>query len=244
MMSESCCHLTLEDLTREVNVNGHPRAIVDHVSFCFEQGCIYNILGPSGAGKSSLLRLINRLDDATSGRVLFQSRDTASISPCELRLGIGYLFQSPHLFGGTIAENIRYARQDLSKGELLTAAAQVQIDRGMLDTPVDNLSIGEKQRVALARLLATDPLVALLDEPTSALDPTRTETIESTIKDIVARRRLTVLMVSHDPAQALRMGGQALLMVKGRLIEHGTVEQVVRDPRSDDGRRYRDRELT
>lgn len=243
-MNESTCHLALENLTREVDFNGHRRAIVDHFSFCFERGLIYNILGPSGAGKSSLLRLINRLDEATSGRVLFRGRDTKDIFPCELRLGIGYLFQSPHLFEGAIADNIRYARKDLSEGELLTVAAQVQIDRDMLDDAIDNLSIGEKQRVALARLLATDPLVALLDEPTSALDPTRTETIENTIKDIVTRRQLTVLMVSHDPAQALRMGGQALLMVKGRLMEHGTVEQVVKDPRSDDGRRYRDRELT
>jgi putative ABC transport system ATP-binding protein len=243
-MSEQSCHLTVEDLTREIRLNGSPRTIVDHVSFCFERGLIYNILGPSGAGKSSLLRLINRLDDATAGRVLFEGRDTSAISPCELRLRIGFLFQSPHLFDGSIADNIRFARPDLSKGELLTVAAQVQIDREMLDSPVDNLSIGEKQRVALARLLATDPLVALLDEPTSALDPTRTEAIEKTIKDVVAKRRLTVLMVSHDPAQALRMGGQALLMVKGRLMEHGSVEQVVNNPRSDDGRRYRDRELT
>lgn len=242
-MSDSSCHLTLENLTRRVAVNGSARAIVENVSFCFERGLIYNILGPSGAGKSSLLRLINRLDDATGGRVLFEGKDTTTIAPCELRLRIGYLFQSPHLFEGTVADNIRYAHRDLSRGELLTVAAQVQIDREMLDNPVDNLSIGEKQRVALARLLATDPPVALLDEPTSALDPTRTEAIERTIKDVVARRRLTVLMVSHDPAQALRMGGQALLMVKGRLMEHGDVEQVVKEPKSDDGRRYRDRDL-
>ena len=113
----------------------------------------------------------------------------------------------------------------------------------MLDLPVDNLSVGEMQRVALARLLASEPEVALLDEPTSALDPGNTDAVEKLIRDIVDKRGLTVVMVSHDPEQVLRMKGEALLMVAGKLVESGPCEQVVNEPQTKLGRQYRDREL-
>jgi putative ABC transport system ATP-binding protein len=108
----------------------------------------------------------------------------------------------------------------------------------------DKLSGGEKQRVALARLLATEPGVILLDEPTSALDPTYTEMIEKVIKKIVAEKDLTAIMVSHSPDQAVRMNGVGLLLAEGRLVEHGPIRDMVENPQTDLGRRYRDKELT
>jgi len=111
-MSQSQPLLSLQNLSRQIKSNSKDRSIVDRVSFEFERGRIYNILGPSGSGKSSLLRLINRLDEATSGNVLFHATNITDLDPCELRRRIGYLFQVPHLFEGTVRDNVRHACPD------------------------------------------------------------------------------------------------------------------------------------
>lgn len=236
--------LSIADLSRTVSIEGQDKAIVDHVSYDFRSGEIYNIMGPSGAGKSSLLRLLNRLDEPTAGQVLFDGKDYREYSPCELRRRIGYLFQVPYMFSGEVAENIRYGNPDLSDNELTELADRVQIPKDLLNRTTDNLSIGEQQRVALARLLATNPAVILLDEPTAALDPARTRSIEGLIGTIAAQHGVTVIMVSHNPRQAVRMGGEGLLMVAGKLVESGPVRMLVETPRTEWGRRYQDKELT
>jgi len=236
--------LETRNLARQVPSDGHFRTIVDHFSFAFQTGHIYSILGPSGAGKSSLLRLLNRLDEPTSGEVLFDNRDYRSLPPCQLRRQVGYLFQTPFLFPGTVADNLLFAEPELSDDRIDHLLDHVSIDPNIKNRPVDNLSLGEKQRVALARLLATEPRVILLDEPTAALDPTYTEKIESSVKQIATDDGLTVIMVSHHPGQARRMGGEGLLIAAGKLVEHGPVEQLVDHPQTEAGRRYRDRELT
>jgi len=200
-------------------------------------------VGPSGAGKSSLLRLLNRLDEPTEGEVLFEGRDYRDILPRELRLKIGFLFQQPYVFPGTIADNVCFAAIKDSEA-VQSLLKQVGLKDKQGSDPVDMLSGGEKQRVALARLLATDPSVLLLDEPTSALDPTATRGIEELIWEIVARQCFTVIMVTHEPAQAVRMAGQTLLMANGKLIESGPTDDVINNPKTEQGRRYRDRELT
>ena len=217
--------------------------IVDNFTYAFTSGGIYIIIGPSGAGKSSLLRLLNRLDEPTSGEVLFHGKPTTEYSPCQLRCKIGYLFQTPHMFPGTVRDNLLYARDTLNDEDINRLLEQVQIAHELIDMDVDTLSVGQKQRVALGRLLATEPEIVLLDEPTSALDPTYTEAIEITIKDIVTHTNLTVLMVTHNPEQALRMGGEGLLLVSGKLIETGSCEQIINNPSTELGKMYRERKL-
>ncbi|MCB2231649.1 phosphate ABC transporter ATP-binding protein [bacterium] len=243
-MNESRTTLDVTHLSRTIQTNGKQKTIVNDVSFSFTCGTIYSIVGPSGAGKSSLLRLINRLDEPNTGDVIFNGADYRTYSPNELRRHIGYLFQTPYMFPGTIAENVRYAAEDIDDNRVAELLEQVGLSSDMADSEVDNLSGGEKQRVALARLLATKPSVILLDEPTSSLDPTATKGIEKLVRRIAEDRCLIVIMVTHDPQQALRLEGETLLLVKGRLIEHGSSERVINDPQSDEGRRYKDRELT
>ncbi len=218
--------------------------MVDDVSFTFEAGRLYVIVGPSGAGKSSLLRLLNRMDEPTGGEILFNGEDYHAVEPWELRRKVGFLFQTPHLFEGTVRDNIRYANREITDERIYGCLERVQLRRDMLDAPTDNLSIGEKQRVALARLLATDPLVALLDEPTSALDPANTEAIERLIKHVADEHGITIIMVSHSPDQVVRLKGEALLMSAGRLIEHGPAEELIGNPRSMEGRKYVNGELS
>lgn len=235
--------LVTDRLTRTVAGPDGPRAIVEDLSYTFSEGRFYTVVGPSGAGKTSLLRLLNRLDEPTGGAVYFRGRDYRSISPCALRRRIGYLFQTPYLFPGTVRDNLRYARADISDHQAFRCLRAAALPEEYLERPVDRLSLGEQQRVALARLLVLEPAVLLLDEPTSSLDPTATETIERLVRSLVTDHALTVIMVTHQPEQALRLGGETLLLVRGRLVESGPAEQVLRHPSTDEGRRYRDREL-
>jgi putative ABC transport system ATP-binding protein len=235
--------LDVRNLSRTVTQDGQTLAIVDSVSYSFSPEKVYTIIGPSGAGKSSLLRLLNRLDEPTSGEVFFHGRAHCDYQPCELRRKIGYLFQAPHIFEGTVRDNLLYANKDLTDADIRDLAERAQVKLEQVDRSTDRLSIGEKQRVAIARLLATRPEVVLLDEPTSALDPTYTDAIEQLIKAIVDAEDLTAIVVTHDPEQALRVGQEALLMVGGRLVESGEVLQVVADPQSEQGKLYKRKQL-
>lgn len=243
-MSDPVPILQTVNLSRQVMIEEKEQAVVDDFSFSFETGKIYSLLGPSGAGKTSLLRLLNRLDEPTTGDVLFEGNDYRQLPPLELRRRVGYLFQVPYLFEGTVADNLRFARNDLDDRRINELLDLVSIRSGLASRSVANLSVGEKQRIALARLLATQPSAILLDEPTASLDPTHTDRIESTVKQVAANEQLTVIMVSHQPQQAARMGGEGILLVAGKLIEHGPARQLVEHPQTDLGRRYRDRELT
>jgi len=236
--------LEVRHLTREVCTDTGRLKIVDDFSYSFAPAKIYTVLGPSGAGKSSLLRLMNRLDEPSSGEIIFDSHDYRTLTPCLLRCKVGYLFQTPHLFAGSVADNVRFARPELTDGRVGELLTLTSFKSERKDEPTDNLSVGEQQRVALARLLATEPTVMLLDEPTAALDPTYTGMIESAIKRIVAEKGVTAIMVSHNPEQALRMNGEGLLLVGGRLVESGPIADLLGNPRTEEARRYRDKELT
>jgi len=235
--------LKLENLSRHVVESGKTKPIINNISFEFERNKIYTILGPSGAGKSSLLRLINRLDEPTVGRIIVDGKLQCDYFPCELRRMVGYLFQTPHLFPGTVRDNLLYARDGLTDEQIRDLAVQSHLKSEMINRSADSLSVGEKQRVALARLLATEPTIALLDEPTSALDPAHTADIERLITELANGSGLTVVMVTHTPEQALRMGGESLLLVSGMLVEHGPCDQVVNHPQTEPGRMYQRKEL-
>ncbi|MFQ6008474.1 MAG: ATP-binding cassette domain-containing protein [Candidatus Zixiibacteriota bacterium] len=242
-MRDDATILEVRDLSRVVRDGKGVKRIIDRFTFSFQEGSVYTIIGPSGAGKSSLLRLLNRLDEPSEGEIFFRHQSIKAYSPCQLRRKIGFLFQTPYLFLGTVRDNLLYADNKLPSDAIERLITQVQIPLAWIERSVDTLSIGEKQRVALARLLATGPEIVLLDEPTSALDPSYTESIETLIKDIVHQMGLTVIMVTHNPQQALRIGGKTLLMVAGRLIESGPCQKVISDPRTEAGRLYKMKQL-
>ncbi len=242
-MRDNAAILEVRELSRVVRDGTQAKTIIDRFTFSFNKGGIYTVIGPSGAGKSSLLRLLNRLDEPSEGEVLFRRQSTKVHSPCQLRRQIGFLFQTPYLFSGTVRDNLLYADSKLPANAVEQLITQVQIPPAWIERAVDTLSIGERQRVALARLLATGPEVVLLDEPTSALDPSYTDLIETLIKDIVHQMGLTVIMVTHNPEQALRIGGETLLLVAGRLIESGPCQKVISDPQTEPGRLYKMRQL-
>lgn len=208
----------------------HDVRVVDDVSLEVARGDILAVVGPSGAGKSSFLRLLNRLDEPTSGTVYLNGRDYTAIPPRELRHQIGMVMQSAYLFPGTIAQNISYGPAqrgiELSSARIDSLLRDVGLaGRGQGDVAL--LSGGEAQRVALARALANEPQLLLLDEPTSALDETARKEIEVLIGTILREHRLACVIVTHDRAQARRIATRIMVMERGRLTALGSVEEVL-----------------
>lgn len=223
---ESRVILETRDLTRRVE----DKALVDGINLQVLAGQMIAIVGPSGAGKSSFLRLLNRLDEPTSGTVLLDGTDYRQIPPRDLRRRVGMVMQSPYLFPGTVAENLTYGprqRNDtIAEEDIERLLEQVGLE-GYATRPIQNLSGGEAQRVSLARTLANRPDILLLDEPTSSLDEASEREVEQLICQIVERDHLTSLIVTHDMDQALRMAKLAMVMKAGKQIRFGPVEEVI-----------------
>ena len=179
---------------RQVRVDGDHGPIIE--GFCAEvptEGLTV-MVGPSGSGKTTLLRLLNRLDDPDDGVVFFEGRDVREYDVLELRRRVQSVGQVPVTFPGTVASN-------LGGGSTSDLLIRVGLDPRLASREADRLSVGEAQRMALARSLALSPDVLTLDEPTSALDMANKAGIERLVREL-ADSGLTVVMVSHDPRHA------------------------------------------
>ena len=207
------------------------KEILKTISFALSRGDFLLILGPSGSGKSSLLRCLNRLESITEGSVFLEGCDTRSIDTVELRRWIGMVFQTPALLPGTVRENIsvssRLHKRAFKDAEGESLAQKVGLALDFLDRPVETLSVGEQQRVALAQSLANHPQVLMLDEPTSALDPTAVLTIERLIQSINRDLKTAILWVTHDVAQALRFNARTLILMDGEILAEGNIRELM-----------------
>ena len=186
---------------RNVRVDGDSAPIIEGFSARIPADGLTAMVGPSGAGKSTLLRLLNRLDDPDAGEVLLDGRDVRSYGVLELRRRVQYVGQVPVTFPGTVAANV-----GPDVGSLL---ARVGLPPALGDRDADRLSVGEAQRMCLARALARHPECLLLDEPTSALDIASKAGIEVLVRTL-ADEGLTVVMVTHDPRQASELADRIL----------------------------------
>lgn len=219
--------------------------VLKGVKWAIPEGEISVILGPSGSGKTSLLRLLNRLDEPTSGRLFFRGAPIDSHDVPSLRREVGMVFQRPELFEGTVRDNILFGTEihniNIDIEEMLSLVA---LDPGMLDRDVATLSGGQAQKVSIGRSIAVGPRVLLLDEPTSGLDPTATHQIESLVKRLVGALGLTCVFVTHLIDQAKRIGDRALVIIDGEKVEEGPVPDVLVNPRDSRTLRFVRGELT
>lgn len=186
---------------RNVRVDGDSAPIIEGFSARIPADGLTAVVGPSGAGKSTLLRLLNRLDDPDAGEVLFEGRDVRSYDVLELRRRVQFVGQVPVTFAGTVADNVGPEAPHL--------LSRVGLDLALAAREADRLSVGEAQRMCLARALARHPECLLLDEPTSALDTTAKAGIEQLVRSL-ADDGLTVVMVTHDPRQANELADRTL----------------------------------
>lgn len=216
--------------TEHLTWNTNGVAIVKDISVQIQEESVVAVVGPSGAGKSSFLRLLNRLSEPTEGHVYLQGQDYRELSPRTLRRRLGMVMQLPHLFPGTVAYNLRFGPrqfgEELSSTALQDLLAEVGLS-GYADHDVSTLSVGEAQRVSLARTLANSPQALLLDEPTSSLDENTEREVETLICRIIGEEGLTCIIVTHDTAQAERMADQAMLIVDGEKVGFGPIAEVL-----------------
>jgi putative ABC transport system ATP-binding protein len=180
------------------------------------------LVGRSGSGKSTMLRLCNRLEVPSAGRVRFRGQDIAHLDPLAHRRRVGMVFQRPTPFPGTVRENLLVARPDATPDQLEGALARAALPMGFLGRVADDLSGGEQQRVCLARTLITEPEVLLMDEPTSALDEEATLELERLVCGLAcAAEPVPVVWVSHDRAQVERIAQHRIVIDRGRVVADG-----------------------
>jgi putative ABC transport system ATP-binding protein len=185
------------------------------------------IAGPSGSGKSTLLRLLNRLAEPDSGGIAYRGRPLPSLDVLALRREVALVPQLPALLEGTVADNVHFGAQLAGREANVAALLDLAgLPVEFADRGADLLSVGEQQRVMLARALALEPRVLLLDEPTSALDERTRDRVEATLLDLRRRTGISLVLVTHDLAQAERLADRVLPIEDGRVA--GTGETVGR----------------
>jgi putative ABC transport system ATP-binding protein len=218
-------HLELKDISkafyRKVNSTRVRTQILGGLDLKINKGELVTIMGASGSGKSTLLRLINRLSESDSGSILLNGNDIRSHVPMELRRKIGMVFQIPVMFKGSVRDNLIFGIK-LWGGNtgIETLSRDAGIPEDLLDADAGQLSIGEKQRVCIAKALANQPEVLLLDEPTSSLDSASAQKIEKLLMDLQKERDLTIIWVTHEKEQVERIGGRRLILREGRLEDY------------------------
>ncbi|HJE25228.1 MAG TPA: ATP-binding cassette domain-containing protein [Methylorubrum populi] len=217
---------------------GADRPAVEALDLTVAEGTTCALIGPSGCGKSTTLRMVNRLIEPEAGRIRIGGRDISATDPVTLRRGIGYVLQGVGLFPHrSVAQNVATVPALLGWSRARIAArVDAMLDLVGLDPAQfrerrpDALSGGQRQRVGVARALAADPAILLMDEPFGAVDPIARTRLQAEIGAILQRLRKTVLLVTHDIGEALRMGDQVALMRDGRLVQTASPDRLLAAP--------------
>ncbi len=231
--------IRMENVTKRYGESAAPS--VDRLTLDVPEGSTVALIGPSGCGKTTTMRMINRLIEPTEGRIFVNGEDVTKADPVKLRRHIGYVIQNVGLFPHmTIAENIaavpnllgwdqpRIARRT---DELLDL---VGLDpKEMLKRYPRQLSGGQRQRIGVARALAADPSVLLMDEPFGAIDPIARTRLQDEFRQILKRVRKTVVLVTHDLDEAIRLGDRIAIMRTGKIVQYDAPDAILSHPADD-----------
>ena len=211
---------------------------VDGVTLQVPAGCVVALLGPSGCGKTTTLRLINRLEEPTGGEILVRGQDARAQRPEQLRRSIGYVIQDGGLFPhrnvsanvATVPRLLGWPRDKIARrvGEVLDLVSLPESKFG--GRMPSELSGGQRQRVGVARALAADPDLLLMDEPFGALDPGTRDALQDEFLQLNARLGKTVILVTHDIAEAGRLADEIVLLDHGRVVQRGSLRDLLLQP--------------
>lgn len=223
----------------ELTVRCGAQQLVSGLDLAIAESSLTAIIGPSGSGKTTFLRCLNRLADQSDrlevrGRIRLFGTDIRSLDPNALRQSVGMVFQKPCIFPGSIQANLvfglrhlglcrRREERAIAERELARVGLLEEV-QDRLDAPASTLSVGQQQRLCLARTLSLEPKVLLLDEPTSALDPLSSQKIEALVAGL--KERCVVVLVTHSLNQARRLADQVVFLSGGRVVERGAVERI------------------
>ena len=210
---------------------------VDDINLSFDKGEFICFIGTSGSGKTTSMRMLNRMTDPSKGKILIDGQDIQKINPVELRRQIGYVIQNiglmPHM---TIRENIVLVPKLLKVPvEERNKIAEKMIDlvelpREMLDRYPNELSGGQQQRIGVVRALAANQDIILMDEPFGALDPITRDSLQDLVKDLQERLGKTIVFVTHDMDEALKLANKIAIMSEGKVIQFDTPDNILRHP--------------
>ena len=214
------------------------------MTFAVQAGEVFSVVGPSGAGKSTLLRTINRLLEPTAGNIFLDGAPIEEIDPLELRRRIGMVFQLPALFGDTVEDTVLYGvRLTGKRADLEHLLGLAGLAPSLASRNPQSLSVGQQQRVSIARALALEPEVLLMDEPTSALDQVARQRIEDLIGQLNKELGLTTVVVSHALDQVERIADRVVLLVDGRSEGEWSKEEFFGEGVGEKARRFVEGEI-
>ncbi|MGX7328384.1 betaine/proline/choline family ABC transporter ATP-binding protein [Enterococcus bulliens] len=213
------------------------KVAVEDVNLSFNKGEFICFIGTSGSGKTTCMRMINRMNEPTTGEILIDGQNIEELNPVDLRRKIGYVIQSiglmPHM---TIRENITLVQKLLkvSQEERDRTAEKmidlVELPREMLDRYPAELSGGQQQRIGVVRALAADQDIILMDEPFGALDPITRDALQDLVKDLQERLGKTIVFVTHDMDEALKLANRIAIMSEGKVVQFDTPEHILQAP--------------
>lgn len=226
---------------RNINKAYGDNVVIENLNLKIEQGEFVSIVGSSGCGKTTTLKMVNGLIEPTSGSVLVNNEDIKTKNLIELRRGIGYAIQGsvlfPHL---NVEQNISYVPNLLNKKDKTKtrdAVAKwmkiVGLDENIMHRYPNELSGGQQQRVGIARALAASPSILLMDEPFGAVDEITREQLQKEMKRIHNETKITILFVTHDMNEALKLGTKVMVMNQGKIEQYDTPKNILNHPASD-----------
>ncbi len=212
--------------------------VLKDFSLTLEKGEFITIIGSSGCGKTTILKMVNGLISPDSGDILINGRSIRNQDLIRLRRGIGYAIQGSVLFPHmTVEQNISYVPNLINKKEkqkTRTAVSKwlqtVGLDEELKERYPSELSGGQQQRVGIARALAASPEILLMDEPFGAVDEITRGQLQIELRQIYEETRITILFVTHDISEALKLGTRVLVMDQGKILQYGSPEELLRNP--------------
>ncbi|HEX9884816.1 MAG TPA: ATP-binding cassette domain-containing protein [Desulfobaccales bacterium] len=213
--------LKLEIANLAKTYNGNP--VLRDCSFAFDRGQAHMLLGPNGSGKSTLFRILALLEKPDAGVVQYLDGDYLLNQELALRRQITLVLPKTGIFNASVFHNVAYGLKirGVARGETEARVAAVLAAVGLTQKKFHralDLSSGETKRLGIARAMVIDPEVFFLDEPTASLDPANAEIIENVISTMKRQRKTTIMMITHDPAQARRLGDQLLYLKDGKIV--------------------------
>ena len=226
----------IKNLTKKYGDN----IVLNNINLNISEGEFIVILGPSGCGKTTLLKIINNLIEFDTGEVFIKGKSIKEIDPIELRRNIGYVIQQiglfPHL---TISQNISYVLdlQKITEEKQIERAEElitlVGLDSSFLNRYPGELSGGQKQRIGVARAIAADPEIILMDEPFGAVDEIVRKSLQEELKQLQKRLKKTIVFVTHDIDEAIKLGDRIIIMNQGQIEQGGSAEDFLFHPAND-----------
>jgi len=229
----SSLHRPLGFQLGDVQARRSGRVVLKDVVLDIPPASVTVLMGPSGAGKTTLLRLLNRLDDPAAGTIRYRGEPLTSYAVTSLRLRVGFVFQTPVMFPGTVADNLGIAAEiaGLPTADVPQRSSEVmalaELHHSLAGRNGSELSVGQQQRVNIARALMATPETLLLDEPTAALDVETARGLLKTVRTLCSEQALMVVLTTHRPDDARQVGDQIVMLRDGRVLEIGTPDEVL-----------------